>query len=83
MCDGWGLFSLEKIEAGDVVATYTGELIDNNESDKRSRWYQLNEIFYMFLQTEENTIDAKYYGNKTRYINHSKDESNLEPRVYI
>jgi len=66
-----------------MVASYTGELIDNEESEKRSRWYQLNNIFYMFLQTEENTIDATFYGNKTRYINHSNDQSNLEPRVYI
>ena len=91
-CGGWGLFALENIKKGDFIGTYSGEVCFNvcnlqviydDEVDKRGEWDQYENLFYLFSIDDEYAIDAKYFGNKQRFINHSTSSPNCQPQVSI
>ena len=74
---GWGLFSLQEIPKGSFVVEYVGELIDNDEAEKRGRKYGkagcsfLFDLDYAVSGDDCFSLDAQYYGNEARFINHS------------
>lgn len=61
---GLGLFAVESIKKGDFVIEYTGELISNEEADRRQH------TRYLFEIDDENTIDGADRSNMARYMNH-------------
>ncbi|MEX1027311.1 MAG: SET domain-containing protein-lysine N-methyltransferase [Candidatus Paceibacterota bacterium] len=61
---GLGLFAEETIEKGQFVIEYTGELISNDEADRRGNKY-------LFELNSKWTIDGSARSNTARYINHS------------
>ena len=63
---GLGLFTLEDIKKGSYILDYTGELITQEEADRRGGRY-------LFEINSKWTIDGKGRENKARYINHSCD----------
>lgn len=83
MCGGWGLFALEDMKKGDYLGSYSGEVICNKEVDKRGVWDQYEKLFYIFSADDECAIDAKYLGNKQRFMNHSADNANCVPMVNL
>ncbi|KAL5606414.1 uncharacterized protein BROUX77_003607 [Berkeleyomyces rouxiae] len=88
---GYGLFAAEDIAQGDFVIEYTGEKIAADEGIRRGA--RRGEGFgddnehascsYLFtvLEGEGIWVDGAGFGNKSRYINHSKDMCNLVPRI--
>ena len=81
---GWGLYAGEEIEPGDYVGEYTGEVISNEEGDRRGTVYDMRQMSYLFCLNKEQWIDSTYVGNKTRFINHqAKMSANVEPRVLL
>ena len=60
---------------GDIVIEYVGEKIRNKVADKREIIYEEKGIgdCYLFRLDKEYIIDATFYGNKARYLNHSCD----------
>ncbi|XP_012235708.1 histone-lysine N-methyltransferase NSD2 isoform X2 [Linepithema humile] len=70
---GWGLRTLEDIQAGQFVIEYVGEVID--EAEYRCRLYRKkelkNENFYFLTIDNNRTIDAEPKGNLSRFMNHS------------
>mmetsp|Transcript_30218 Transcript_30218/g.29516 ORF Transcript_30218/g.29516 Transcript_30218/m.29516 type:complete len:215 (+) Transcript_30218:1663-2307(+) len=70
-----GLFTLEDLNPGDIVIEYVGEKIRNKVADKRELIYELQGIgdCYLFRLDKEVIIDATFFGNKARYLNHSCD----------
>lgn len=68
---GWGLFAKEDIPIGRFICEYKGEVINNVELDKRFSQAVVNNDFnYYFLKLANNLfIDAKMYGNESRYMN--------------
>lgn len=80
---GWGVRSLAEIPQGSFVCEYTGELISDTEADAR------DDDDYLFdLDCKENAhelfcIDAKHYGNISRFINHSCEPNVFPIRVFI
>ena len=42
----------------------------------------LNNLFYNFKLNANSSIDSRLYGNKSRFINHSKKASNSVPRKF-
>lgn len=80
---GWGVRSLTEIPQGSFVCEYTGELISDTEADAR------DDDDYLFdLDCKENAhelycIDAKHYGNISRFINHSCEPNVFPIRVFI
>jgi len=84
----WGLRTTSKIEKGDFVLEYVGEVISFGECKKRSKLYDKKGLNYQLLVKEhfassglvlKHVIDATVYGNSARFINHCCSP-NLEVR---
>jgi histone-lysine N-methyltransferase SETD1 len=71
----WGLFAVERIEKGDMVIEYIGELIRQRLADYREHQYEKMGIgsSYLFRLDEDAVVDATRTGNLARFINHSCD----------
>lgn len=65
---GWGVRASVDIPFGTFIGEYTGELIDDEEATDR---HDSTFLFETRVGSESLTIDAKYSGNYTRFINHS------------
>ena len=74
---GWGVKVLEAIKKGSYVCEYVGEVITNEEAEKRGKLYDAEGRTYLFdLDYNDGehhpyTIDAAVYGNVSHFINHS------------
>lgn len=74
---GWGVKALEAIKKDSFVCEYVGEVIKNEEAEKRGKIYDAEGKTYLFdldyNDSEQNpfTVDAAVYGNISHFINHS------------
>jgi uncharacterized protein len=71
---GRGVFAIRKIPAGTRIVEYRGEVIDEDEADRRYPWSD-DELHHTFLFRLDDgpVIDAGRRGNAAKYINHSCD----------
>ncbi|XP_047279841.1 histone-lysine N-methyltransferase EHMT1 isoform X17 [Homo sapiens] len=78
---GWGVRSLQDIPPGTFVCEYVGELISDSEADVRE------EDSYLFdldnKDGEVYCIDARFYGNVSRFINHHCEPNLVPVRVFM
>uniref|UniRef100_A0A452E511 [histone H3]-lysine(9) N-methyltransferase n=1 Tax=Capra hircus TaxID=9925 RepID=A0A452E511_CAPHI len=78
---GWGVRSLQDIPLGTFVCEYVGELISDSEADVRE------EDSYLFdLDNKDGElycIDARFYGNVSRFINHHCEPNLVPVRVFM
>ncbi|KAG9510496.1 Histone-lysine N-methyltransferase EHMT1 [Fragariocoptes setiger] len=72
---GWGIRTRKTIKKGTFIGVYSGELITTEESYKRK---DDTYLFNLTFNTSSNNSneqqyvnDARYFGNFTRFINHS------------
>ena len=87
---------MENIKAGSFVVEYVGEVITSDVAEERGKKYDAEGRTYLFDLDfnlgEENiyTVDAAFYGNLSRFINHSCDPNlsifsvfinNLDPNM--
>ncbi|XP_043243512.1 histone-lysine N-methyltransferase SUV39H2-like isoform X2 [Amphibalanus amphitrite] len=80
---GWGVKALESIKRGSFVAEYVGEVITNEEAERRGEKYDSVGVTYLFdLDFNDHinlyTVDAAMYGNISHFINHS-----CEPNLVV
>ncbi|XP_061486855.1 histone-lysine N-methyltransferase EHMT2-like isoform X2 [Rhineura floridana] len=78
---GWGVQALQTIPQGTFICEYVGELISDAEADVReddSYLYDLDN-----KDGEVYCIDARYYGNVSRFINHLCDPNIIPVRVFM
>lgn len=71
---GWGVRTLQHIKKNTFVMEYIGEIISNEEAEKRGREYDSQGSTYLFdLDYVEDvyTVDAAHYGNISHFVNHS------------
>ena len=72
---GWGVKTLDFIRKGQFVMEYVGEIITNEEAERRGKMYDAAQQTYLFdldLDTEASyAIDAYHFGNVSHFINHS------------
>ena len=61
----WGLYAMEKINRGDLVIEYVGEVIRAQVADKREKAYERQGIgsSYLFRIDEDLVVDATKKGN--------------------
>jgi hypothetical protein len=64
---GYGAFLGSSIaNPGDLIAEYTGEIISEEEADRRGRLYDKRACSYLFNLDMQHCIDARQFGNKLR-----------------
>ncbi|KAG1695530.1 Histone-lysine N-methyltransferase EHMT1 [Nymphon striatum] len=78
---GWGVRTLKDIPRGTFVCEYIGELMSDSEADQRA------DDSYLFdldnRDGETYCIDARYYGNISRFINHLCEPNVVPVKVFI
>ncbi|KAK6508549.1 hypothetical protein TWF506_010636 [Arthrobotrys conoides] len=72
---------MEPIKKDRFIGEYTGEVIPEAEADCRVTNYDSSSFLFEINSSHE--IDSTQYGNKTRYLNHSKAEPNCVSKVLL
>ncbi|KAL5348988.1 hypothetical protein ACLOAV_006414 [Pseudogymnoascus australis] len=80
---GNGLYLAEPVQKDDFIAEYVGEIIGDAESNRRGALLKGIGVSYNFTLNAEMTIDAMWFGNATRFINHSEQGKNCEAKVLL
>jgi len=71
---GRGVYARVDIPKGTRLIEYTGELISNDEADRRYEDEKMREHHtFLFILNETTCVDAAVGGNISRFINHSCD----------
>jgi histone-lysine N-methyltransferase EZH2 len=83
MVHGWGAFARESIRKNELVTEYIGEVVSQDEADRRGRIYDRVNRSYLFNLNEELCVDAARKGNKIKFANHSDDDANCFSRVML
>lgn len=75
--EGYGLYAMETIQAGEMVCEYVGELCRSSVADIREMRYLKQGIgsSYLFRIDGDVVCDATFTGSVSRLINHSCDPS--------
>ena len=73
---GWGVKTMQTLSKGQFVSEYIGEIISNEEAEKRGKKYDQTGSTYLFdLDFDKDdaafTIDATNCGNISHFLNHS------------
>ena len=77
---GWGVYTKRALKKGDFVHEYVGEVISQEEAERRGIIYDKLNRSYLFNLSSDLVVDASRKGNKTRYANHSS-KPNCEPKM--
>ncbi|XP_056146251.1 histone-lysine N-methyltransferase EHMT1 isoform X2 [Lampris incognitus] len=76
---GWGVRTLQDIPMGAFICEYVGEIIPEQEMRMRQND---NYLFGLSNKKDEYFIDACFYGNISRFINHSCEPNIFTCRVF-
>ncbi|KAK8780444.1 hypothetical protein V5799_018213 [Amblyomma americanum] len=91
---GWGVRTDQRISKGTFVMEYLGQVITDEEANKRGEWYDSRGCTYLFdldyHLAEESvdqgsmyTVDAGTYGNIAHFVNHSCEPNMAVCMVWI
>ena len=78
---GFGVFSAEQADTGDFVGEYVGELVPHDDAHARGRVCDAMGVSFLYTVTRDVVLDATRVGSRMRYVNHSKAQANLVPKL--
>jgi hypothetical protein len=78
---GMGLFICEDVPKGGYIGEYKGEIVTNEEAERRGKLYDKRGTSFLFTLNLAQAIDATRMGNKFRFINHSHQRPNCQAKV--
>lgn len=77
----WGLFVDEFVGKDEFIIEYIGEMVTQEEADRRGAVYDEVDRSYLFNLDTKTVIDSTRKGNKTRFINHSSELPNCACKI--
>ena len=79
---GWGIYTKSGLKKGDFVHEYVGEVISQEEAERRGCIYDKVNRSYLFNLSSDYVVDASRKGNKTKFANHSS-KPNCDTRMVL
>jgi histone-lysine N-methyltransferase EZH2 len=80
---GWGLYTRDALAKDDLCQEYLGELLSQEEAERRGRVYDKLNRSYLFNVDSENVVDACKKACKMRFANHKKGTANCYTKVML
>lgn len=70
---GRGGFAIRPIRKGQIIDEYIGQIITQEEADRRYDDNNGRHHTFLFVIDDETVVDARYNGSDARFLNHSCD----------
>jgi SET domain-containing protein len=74
---GWGAFLKNDVNASEFLMEYGGEIISQDEAERRGRIYDKVDSSFLFSLNDEMAVDATRLGSKTKFINHASQPNQI------
>ncbi|CAD8145414.1 unnamed protein product [Paramecium pentaurelia] len=71
VCNGLGLFSKQFIMKGELIIFYIGEVLIDDEDEIRDQFDDTFSFYNYQLSDERYSLDSRFCGNESRFINHN------------